>query len=135
MTVHDSQSVQLQSVSYTPDIAPDLLRLALDLKNNRERRSHFFPPELFGEAGWNLLLALYIARGRGYRLKISEVCFESRVPATTVLRWLDVLEQSDLVERRESPLDRRTVLLDLSGSGVAQMNNYLSDLGSQQSHL
>lgn len=134
MTEHANKSIELRRASYTPDIAPALLRLALNLKNSREQRSYFFAPEMFGEAGWDMLLALYIARGRGYRLKISDACFESRVPASTALRWLDYLERSDLVERQESPLDRRTVLLDLSAKAVAQMNDYLSHISSQLSH-
>lgn len=135
MTEHGKDSSKLHPVSYTPDIAPELLRLALNLKNNREQRSYFFAPEIFGEAGWDMLLALYIARGRGYRLKITDACFESRVPASTALRWLDFLERSNLVERQESPVDRRTVLLDLSSKAVEQMNNYLFNVRSQLSHL
>lgn len=121
--------------SYTPDISPNFLRLALKLKGAREHRSYFFSGEIFGEAGWDMLLALYIARGRGYRLKISDACFESRVPASTALRWLDFLERSDLVERRESPLDRRTVLLDLTNQALKQMNDYLSNISSSLCHL
>lgn len=134
MTAHGKKAIKLRPVSYTPDIAPDLLYLALNLKNSREQRSYFFATEMFGEAGWDMLLALYIARGRGYRLKISDACFESRVPASTALRWLDFLERSDLVERQESPLDRRTVLLDLSTKAVGRMNDYLSSVSSQLSH-
>lgn len=134
MTEHANQNIKLRPASYTPDIAPDLLCLALDLKTSREQRSYFFAPEMFGEAGWDMLLALYIARGRGYRLKISDACFESRVPASTALRWLDFLERSDLVERQGSPLDRRTVMVDLSSKAVGQMNDYLSNLRSQLSH-
>lgn len=108
------------------DIPEHLLRLATNLKQAREERDRYFVREMFGEAGWDILLALYVARGRGYRMKVSDACFEARVPSTTALRWLEHLENAGLIERRVNAIDRRSTLVEISGQGVARMSEYLS---------
>ncbi|QIK95816.1 winged helix DNA-binding protein [Sphingomonas sp. HDW15A] len=95
------------------------------MQATRDERSKFFEPHLFGEAGWDMLLAAYIAHGRGYRLKVSDACYESRVPVTTALRWLDHIERAGLVERRKNTVDRRSLLVSITPKGVTKMNDYL----------
>lgn len=107
-------------------VPPDLLRVATEMQRQREDRPRFFPPDLFAEPAWDILLALYIARGRGYRLKVSDACFEARVPATTALRWLDQLERLTMVQRRKNRFDGRSHLVDLSDDAVEAMNSYLA---------
>ena len=106
-------------------IPEHLLRLAMNLKIAREERDRYFSSELFGEPGWDILLALYVAQGRGYRLKIGDACFEARVPTTTALRWLDHIENAGLIERRSNHLDKRSILVELSAQGIARLNEYL----------
>ena len=108
------------------EIPEHLLRLAANLKLAREERDRYFASELFGEAGWDILLALYIARGRGYRLKVGDACFEARVPTTTALRWLEHIETAGLIERRSNAIDKRSTLVELSRDGTARMNEYLT---------
>ena len=108
------------------DIPADLLRVATNLKMAREERDRYFASEMFGEAGWDILLALYIARGRGYRMKVSDACFEARVPSTTALRWLEHLGDAGLIERRSNAIDKRSTLVEISAQGIARMSEYLT---------
>ena len=107
------------------DIPPHLLRLATKMKLAREERGRYFAGEIFGEPGWEILLALYIARGRGYRLKVGDACFESRAPTTTALRWLDHIENAGLIERRSNLFDKRSSLLEISPDGISRMTEFL----------
>jgi DNA-binding MarR family transcriptional regulator len=110
------------------DIPADLLRVALNMQLAREERTRFFERDLFGEAGWDILLAVYIAHGRGYRMKVSDACFEARVPGTTALRWLEHVVRTGLVRRVENSFDRRSSLVSITDQGIAQLNKYLSEV-------
>lgn len=108
------------------DIPQALLGLAERIHESRIARLKHFDKEIFGEPGWDMLMAVYIAHARGYRMTVTDVCFESRVPQTTALRWLSYIENAGLVERKKKRLpDGRTVLVSLTPEGVAQVNRYL----------
>lgn len=107
------------------EIPPHLLRLATNMKLARDWRARYFESEIFGEPGWDILLALYIARGRGYRLKVGDACSESRAPTTTALRWLDHIENAGLIERRSNSFDKRSSLLEISPEGISRMTEFL----------
>ena len=107
-------------------ILPQHLEEALKIQTARGRRAEFFDPYIFGEPGWDILLALYVAHARGYRMKVSDACFEARVPPTTALRWLEHVEKVGLVDRRENALDGRSSLVQLTSEGIRQMDEYIS---------
>jgi DNA-binding MarR family transcriptional regulator len=108
-------------------IPPEHLETALKIQAARESRTRFFDSYLFGEPGWDILLALYIAQARGYRLKVSDACFEARVPATTALRWLEFVEEAGLASRRDNALDRRSSFVELTALGVERVDGYLKE--------
>lgn len=109
-------------------IPAHLVDLACKIREARTKRREHFGDEMFGEAAWEMLLALYIARGRGYRLKVSNACFESGAPSTTALRWLDHLIETNMAEKHSNFLDARSLLVELTDEGVARMNRYLAEL-------
>jgi hypothetical protein len=106
-------------------IPTPLLELAVKIHESRTIRGGFFSDDVLGEAPWNMLLALYIARGRGYRLKVSDACYESQVPATTALRWIEHLVNEGWAERRPNHLDARSFLVEITEEGVRRMTAYL----------
>lgn len=108
-------------------IPPEHLETAVKIQAARESRTRFFDSYLFGEPGWDILLALYVAHARGYRLKVSDACFEARVPATTALRWLEYVEEAGLASRRDNALDRRSSLVELTARGVKQVDEYMRE--------
>ena len=102
-----------------------LVNLAKRIKEVRAVRAVVFAPELFGEPAWDLLLALYIAEGDQYRLKVTAACIESNVPETTALRWLSSLHEAGLIRYDSNPTDARSRYVALSTAGVAMMDHLL----------
>ena len=95
----------------------------------RRRRLRYFAASMFGEPAWDILLTLYISDTSESRNTISRLAETSGAPMTTVLRWVDYLEQSRLVARRPSPTDRRVVFVELTALGRDKLTAYLNDGG------
>ena len=95
------------------------------IRRVRRSRSELLDSDLFGEASWDILLALYVAHRMQYRVTVTAVCSEANVPLTTALRWLQHLVDKGLVQRRDNPLDRRTTFVELSSKAVLQMDSLM----------
>ncbi len=102
-----------------------LASVAARLYRARRRRSRHFDPEMFAEPAWDMLLDLFIAKIRGKQMRTLSLCIASEVPATTALRWITVLEEHGLAERRRAPDDRRLRLIALTEQGYRVMRQYL----------
>ncbi len=98
--------------------------------NRRTRTSVFGNPELFGEPAWDILLDLYIAFVEDKPVSVSSACIGSAAPPTTGLRWLGVLAENDLVLREHDPEDQRRVLVRLTETGLAAMDEYFARAGA-----
>jgi DNA-binding MarR family transcriptional regulator len=94
---------------------------------NRRRRGQIFGAKLFGEPAWDMLLSLYITEAIGPRNSVGRLIAFSGVSMTTALRWLDVLEKDDLIERTEHPTDRRSAIISLSDRGRTVLDAYFSE--------
>ena len=94
-------------------------------RSRRQRARAFQDADLFGEPAWDILLDLFIAEGEAKPLSITAACIGSGVPSSTALRWLVLLEQRELVERRADPRDARRVFLRLTARGRAAMEETL----------
>ncbi len=70
---------------------------------NRAARSQFVNSDMFGEAGWDMLPALYVAEQSAARHTVSGLLSLSRVRHTTALRWLQYLQREELVTRQANP--------------------------------
>ena len=107
-----------------------LIGLAKRLYAGRSRRKDFLTSEMFGEPGWDMLLALFNAEAGGHRLTVTSLCAASLCPDTTALRWLERLGQLDLVRRVKNPLDGRVFFVDLQPAARTAINSYLRDVWS-----
>lgn len=103
----------------------ELAALAVKISAARATRKDLFPPTLFGEPGWDMLLALYHTSCSGSRLTVSNLCQFSQAPDTTALRWIDRLVELELVRRRPNPLDARVIFIELEPSGRSKIEDYL----------
>ena len=104
-------------------------RLRADAAREQSRRGlrrKLFGPNLFGEPGWDILLALYAIDNVDRRMSIAELTAITHVPLTTSLRWLAYLEEEDFVSRSAAPNDQRMVLVELTDDGRRAMESYLS---------
>lgn len=84
------------------------------LYRSRRNREQNFPEILFGEPAWDMMLDLFINRLKGKRISVTSLCIASCVPSTTALRWLSILEHSNVVAKEPSKLDKRTTYLELT---------------------
>lgn len=90
----------------------------------RAFRRKLFDEHLFGEPGWDILLALFVIDDVERRLSIAELTAKTHVPLTTSLRWLAYLEERDLLQRSIAPNDQRMVLIELTDEGRQAMETY-----------
>jgi DNA-binding MarR family transcriptional regulator len=102
----------------------ELKAFAAKLLATRAARKSVLPATLFGEPGFNMLLALY-SNLEGRRLTGSNMYHISQVPDTTALRWVDRIVELGLARRRPNPLDARVFFLELEPAGRAGIEDYL----------
>jgi DNA-binding MarR family transcriptional regulator len=94
---------------------------------NRAQRSRFFHSAMFGEAAWDMLLALYATENADSRHTVSGLVNLAGVPPTTALRWLDFLEQEQLVTRKPNPTDRRVFYVGLTDMAREALDAYFCE--------
>ena len=87
--------------------------MARRILRGRRIRETLFPPGLFADPAWDMLLDLFVASAEDRRIYVSSLCIASSVPPTTALRWIDNLENAGLVTRQRDPEDGRRVFVYL----------------------
>lgn len=87
----------------------------------RRRRERAFNISYFGDAGWDILLELERAQRMGHKIAITDIGVESRIPLTTVLRYLTRLERDGFVNRKADPNDRRRIFVSLTTEGYRRI--------------
>jgi DNA-binding MarR family transcriptional regulator len=103
-----------------------LLARAQDEFHNRRHRVSVFGSPMFGEAAWDMLLALYIMDASGPRHTVGSLLQFSGSPMSTAQRWLDYLHAHELVRREEHPTDRRTYFIALTDNAREKLDLYFS---------
>lgn len=94
----------------------------------RARRGDYFPKSLFADPAWDMLLELYSARLGQRRISVTGTIEASQVPATTGLRWLNVLFKHELAWRYDDPFDGRRVYVQLADHAHLALDNYFQSL-------
>lgn len=110
-----------------------LMTRARQAYSNRARRSKIFNSVMFGEAAWDMLLALYATEPSGARHTVSGLTTLSGAAPTTALRWLKFLEEEDLVSRMPSPLDARVSRILLTDKARVLLDTYFSATDTEES--
>jgi len=101
-----------------------LMAMARRIYIGRRARDLYFPPTLFGEPAWDMLLALYAASDD--EQNVSGLIDFSGCPQTTALRYLSVLVDEDLIVRKAHPSDRRVSRISLTSKGKDSLEAYLA---------
>ena len=109
-----------------PDQPVDLVARAEELLATRRARRKFFPPDLFHEPAWEMLVALFIVYETDHSMNVKQLVGCSDAPATTSQRWIDHLHKSGLINRVTDTEDRRRIDISLSEKGYEAMTRYLS---------
>jgi DNA-binding MarR family transcriptional regulator len=105
-----------------------LRRYADQIRHSRDLRHKSFDRNLFGEPAWDILLTLYVIDADQRRLSTRDLSKHANLALTTALRWLDYLEEQDLITRKTNTFDRRVVYVEISGKGRAAMDHYLAEM-------
>jgi DNA-binding MarR family transcriptional regulator len=92
----------------------------------RRKRDEAFPPGLFVEPEWDMLLVLAKAHGEGRELRQIEVLNAINVPHTTGFRVIQRLEEAGLVTRTALEQVRRSNVVRLTEEGVRRLTAALS---------
>ena len=95
----------------------------------RRMRDRFFPPDLFADPAWDILLDLKAAGQEGQHVSVSSLCIAAAVPPTTALRWITAMTESGMLVRRQDPADARRVFIALSDETSAKLDDYFVAIG------
>lgn len=91
----------------------------------RKLRDRYFNPVMFGEPAWDILLLLYISEYSASRPTLTTLSEWIDAPVTTVMRWVDFLEEERLAERQGQPAGGRNAHVGLLEKGRAGLESYL----------
>lgn len=108
----------------SPEAGQTLRAVAERLYAERRKRDEYFPPSLFGEPAWDLLLTLFIARDDGRAVPLTEAYEKARVDARYGPTLIEKLIDSGLVTRSHN----RGNALRLTDHGMDRLSDYLADL-------
>lgn len=115
--------------SVTPDASGVSLRAVAErLYSERRRRSEYFPPGLFGEPAWDLLLALFIAHEDGRELDLADAYRAAEVEPGAGPALLRRLEEDGLVARSRRQGDEVHQRVRLTERAVERLGDYLTDI-------
>lgn len=109
-------------------LCPNPAAVAEALLEDRKRRARIFNSGMFGEPAWDILLTLYVMDKSGPRLTIGRLTQMVGYAPTTVLRWLEYLDDQELIRRQEHPGDARTSFITLTDKARNALTLYLSEL-------
>lgn len=107
----------------------DLGQLAERLIKSRALQATAFPDLTPGDAGWTILLDLYVSHLNGSNVTVSSACVASGGPSTTALRHIAALEAAGFVCRHRDTLDRRRIYLQLTEDAFDKISKHLITLG------
>jgi hypothetical protein len=97
----------------------------------RSLRSKYFNEYYFsGGAAWNILLDLAASKIEGRRISVTSACLASKVPPTTALRWIGLLEEDGMIVKENDLSDRRRTFLQISDQAMRLIYTYYNDLHS-----
>lgn len=120
------RSISNVSMNSVPTEAT-LLALASKVYSSRRKLDDIFGiPGFAVSPAWDMMLDLYKARLLGKPISVTSACIGAACPPTTGLRWLQVLENSALVERKADINDKRRVVVELTEGGRLKVDAALA---------
>lgn len=128
MAISNSQGLTEQPGSRGCEVLRDkVLQHAREIYAFRRKRSNWLPQDLFGEPAWDILLELFTMRIEGKQARVKTACLASGVPATTALRWINVLERKGLIASSADSADHRVRWIWLKDEPYEKLYNMLAE--------
>lgn len=105
-----------------------LLAAVRDERLRRTKRAQALnlDQDFFFDPAWDILLELFHASLTRKQLSPSSIGLDLRVAASTVLRWLEILENHQLINRQKDPNDKRRSWVSLTETALHAMASYFS---------
>jgi DNA-binding MarR family transcriptional regulator len=127
------------AVGHIPELEDSSAKLSDDqlasraqfIIHSRRIRARHFQRSMLGEPAWDVLLLVYAGDVSGDRLTPTKLARLTGTPPSTVSRWIEYLEQQQLVQREPHPNDKRIFFVRLLPQGRQAMTNYLTEMGRQ----
>ena len=95
----------------------------------RRARANFVGIEdMYGEPAWDILLDLFIRQADEEKVTVEIASVHADMPATTTIRWLNVLELNGLIMSQVDPADAKRQLIHLTPEGYEGMVRYLETI-------
>ncbi len=110
-------------------------KLARRLIVDRRKREAQFPSLLFSDPAWDMLLDLFAAETEDKKISVTSLGIASAAPQTTAHRWIETLEEQNLIKRRRDSDDGRRMYVKLSALGYDRMHSYLSEVSAEWSDI
>ena len=104
----------------------ELLFTARQILHRRRMREKEFKSVLFAEPAWEMLLELFVQETSGAAITLTQLVAQSRIPASTVLRWVRFLERDGMVVVRQHPTDHGSDFIELSSTATQNLERYLA---------
>lgn len=111
-----------------PEGAAPRMMIAQWLYRGRRDRPGVDDPRLFGEPAWDMLLDLYIHQAKGLSTSITGACIGSHAPATTALRYVELLCEQGWIQKIPDDSDKRRSFLALTADTTARLNSYFDQM-------
>lgn len=93
----------------------------------RACRDQAFGDDLFFDPAWSILLELYVHHRQRTATSITSLCLATKVPPSTGLRWVALLEKRGLVVREADPFDKRKSYARLTADAIDRVERALDD--------
>lgn len=108
---------------------PDTLASFSDIeiyKLERELRSvrgRMFPKGYFADVAWDVMVDLFVAGNERRKLSIADLVVRNKVPLSTLLRYLAVMEEDGLIYRIPDHHDKRRVFIKLTPAAEEKLKH------------
>lgn len=123
----------VETIETTEPSAPEAsisaarLNVAIGWIRSRACRDKAFGDDLFFDPAWSILLELYVHHRQRTATSITSLCLAAKVPPSTGLRWVALLEKRGLVIREADPFDKRKSYAQLTPDAIARVERALDD--------
>jgi DNA-binding MarR family transcriptional regulator len=94
----------------------------------RQLREKFFDARLFSDPAWDIILFLYRRELDQRRTSVTNLCEDTGVPLSTVLRHINSLTARGILVRQPNNFDARVVYLELTEAAKANVGGYFERL-------
>lgn len=101
------------------------LNTALAWIRARKHRDEAFGDDLFFDPAWSILLELYVHHRQQVATSITSLCQSVKIPPSTGLRWIALLEKRGLVTREADPFDKRRSYARLTPESIERVERAL----------